>query len=371
MEAVITLLLMLLGVSYSVETHCDGRQDGAQCYGAVGGTVFIRLMDTIPPRFTFQKNKTRILRWKNKALSIEVMKNQLSFDPSNGILRINNLQKSDSDKYSLEIQDSDAVVVENRTLNLSIQAPFSSVTLVNDCLSQGEMRMSCTTEGGGDSPQYSWTLDGHTLTQDELLSGNKDTDIIVLRQNVSGLLVCSVSNHVSSISKDMRIPTCVFINCTLSNGTHVSQWVFAATNTLCVEPTTVTDTTAGKRTESVTLSNNITSSNQTVTPSRGDDPWFIKYLPVMAGVLSALVLLLVLGVSVICVQKKKKKSAKEEEDEQELTYSDVRVVQRRHIQQRDEGEVEYGQVRISERPQRAVERSTDDCVYAEVVVKNQ
>ncbi|KAG7517287.1 T-cell surface antigen CD2-like isoform X2 [Solea senegalensis] len=340
MEAVITLLLMLLGVSYSVETHCDGRQDGAQCYGAVGGTVFIRLMDTIPPRFTFQKNKTRILRWKNKALSIEVMKNQLSFDPSNGILRINNLQKSDSDKYSLEIQDSDAVVVENRTLNLSIQAPFSSVTLVNDCLSQGEMRMSCTTEGGGDSPQYSWTLDGHTLTQDELLSGNKDTDIIVLRQNVSGLLVCSVSNHVSSISKDMRIPTCVFINCTLSNGTHVSQWVFAATNTLCVEPTTVTDTTA-------------------------------EYLPVMAGVLSALVLLLVLGVSVICVQKKKKKSAKEEEDEQELTYSDVRVVQRRHIQQRDEGEVEYGQVRISERPQRAVERSTDDCVYAEVVVKNQ
>nr|XP_043896284.1 uncharacterized protein LOC122778440 isoform X3 [Solea senegalensis] len=317
MEAVFGLLVMLLRMAHGVETHCDGRQDAAQCYGAVGGTVFIRLMDTIPPRLAFDKSKTRILRWKNNGVSIEGMKNQLSFDPSNGILIINNLQKSDSDKYSLQIQDSNGASVEHRTLNLSIQAPFSSVTLVNDCLSQGEMRMSCTTEGGGDSPQYSWTLDGHTLTQDELLSGNKDTDIIVLRQNVSGLLVCSVSNHVSSISKDMRIPTCVFINCTLSNGTHVSQWVFAATNTLCVEPTTVTDTTA-------------------------------EYLPVMAGVLSALVLLLVLGVSVICVQKKKKTSAKEEEDEQELTYSDVRVVQRRHIQQRDEGEVEYGQVRISE-----------------------
>nr|XP_043896277.1 uncharacterized protein LOC122778438 isoform X2 [Solea senegalensis]XP_043896278.1 uncharacterized protein LOC122778438 isoform X2 [Solea senegalensis] len=368
MEAVFGLLVMLLRMAHGVETHCDGRQDGAQCYGAVGGTVFIRLMDTIPSKFIFQTSKTPILRWKNKALSTNVMTNRFFFYLSNGTLRINNLHKNDSDKYSLQIQNSRGAEIENQALHLSIQAPFSSVTLVNDCLSQGEMRMSCTTDGGGDSPQYSWTLDGHTLTQDELLFGNKDTDIIVLRQNVSGLLVCSVSNHVSSISKDMRIPTCgfIFINCTLSNGTHVSQWMFAATNTLCGEPPT-----AGKRTESVTPSNNITSSNQTVTPSRGDDPWFIKYLPVMAGVLSALVLLLVLGVSVICVQKKKKKSAKEEEDEQELTYSDVRVVQRRHIQQRDEGEVEYGQVRISERPQRAVERSTDDCVYAEVVVKNQ
>ncbi|XP_058506435.1 uncharacterized protein LOC131472949 isoform X2 [Solea solea] len=312
MEAVFTLLLMLLGVSHGVETHCDGRRNGTHCYGAVGETVFIQLMDIIPPRFTLQKNKTRILRWKNKTLSIYVMKNRLSFDDSKGTLRINNLQKSDSDKYSLDIQDSNGAAVENRTLNLSIQAPLSSVTLVNECLSQGEMRMSCTTEGGGDSPQYSWTLDGHTLTQDELLSGNKDTDIIVLRQNVSGLLVCSVSNHVTNISKDMRIATCVFINCTLSNGTHVSQWVFAATNTLCVEPTTVTDTTA-------------------------------EHLPVMAGVLSALVLLLVLGVSVICVKKKKKTSAKEEEDDQELTYTDVRVVQRRQVQQSDEGEVEYDQ----------------------------
>nr|XP_043896290.1 uncharacterized protein LOC122778444 [Solea senegalensis] len=212
MEAVFGLLLMLLGVAHGVETHCDGRQDGAQCYGAVGGTVFIRLMDIIPPRFTLQKSRTRILRWKNKTVSIYVLKNRSSFDPSNGTFRISNLHKNDSDKYLLEIQNSNGVMVENRALHLSIQ-------------------------------------------------------------------------------------------------------VFAATNTLNVEPTTVTDTTA-------------------------------EYLPVMAGVLSALVLLLVLGVFVF--RRKKKTSAKEEEDEEELTYTDVRVVQRRHIQQRDEGEVEYGQVRISE-----------------------
>ncbi|XP_058506437.1 uncharacterized protein LOC131472952 isoform X1 [Solea solea] len=252
--------------------------------------MFIRLMDTIPPRFTFDKSKTRILRWRNNAVSIYVMKNRFSFDDSKGTLRINNLQKSDSDKYSLDIQDSNAAAVENRTLNLSIQAPLSSVTLVNECLSQGEMRMSCTTEGVGDSPQYSWTLDGHTLTQDELLSGNKDTDIIVLRQDMSGLLSCSVSNHVSSISKDMRIATCVFINCTLSNGMHVSQWVFAATNTLCVEPTTVRDTTADH---------------------------------LICGLRAAVAVLLLIGITVYFAWKKKK-SSKAEDPENSVCMVEMR-----------------------------------------------
>ncbi|XP_058506436.1 uncharacterized protein LOC131472950 [Solea solea] len=318
MEAVFGLLVMLLRMAHGMETHCDGRQDGAQCYGAVGGTVFIQLMDTIPSKFIFQTSKTPILRWKNKALSTNVMTNRFSFYLSNGTLRINNLHKNDSDKYSLQIQNSSGAAIENLALHLSIQAPLSSVTLVNDCLSQGEMRMSCISEGGGDSPQYSWTLDGHTLTPDELLSGNKDSDIIVLRQNVSGILVCSVSNHVSNISKDMRIPTCgfIFINCTLSNGTHVSQWVFAATNTLCVEPPS-----AGKRTESVTLSSNITSSNQTVTPSRGDDPWFINHL--ICGLRAAVAVLLLIGITVYFVWKKKK-SSKADDPENSVCMVEMR-----------------------------------------------
>ncbi|KAK2904100.1 hypothetical protein Q8A73_010757 [Channa argus] len=76
-------------------------------------------------------------------------------------------------------------------------APVSSVLLVSECLSQGEMRVSCSSEGG-DSTQYSWTLDGHTLTDAELLSGNNETNSITLKQQVSGNLVCSVRNHVIS-----------------------------------------------------------------------------------------------------------------------------------------------------------------------------
>lgn len=86
-------------------------------------------------------------------------------------------------------------------------APVSSVLLVRECLSQGEMRVSCSSEGG-DSPQYSWTLDGDKLTNAQLLSGNYETNNITLKQDVSGKLVCSVRTNVSSVSKEETISTC-------------------------------------------------------------------------------------------------------------------------------------------------------------------
>ena len=148
----------------------------------------------------------------------------------------------------------------------------------------------------------------------------------------------------------------IFINCTLPDGTNISQWVFSANNTLCIDPTTtppmITNIT-GKKT-GITVS--IKPSNQTVTNSSSDDPWYSHiskwkltllqwihschflfsshvclhentfhqehvywkicvslvsfitktcYLPVLAGVLSALVILLIVGVAVVCSHKKK------------------------------------------------------------------
>ncbi|MEQ2297928.1 hypothetical protein AMECASPLE_039729 [Ameca splendens] len=49
------------------------------------------------------------------------------------------------------------------------------------CLCQGQMMASCLSQGG-DSPQYRWSLDGHTLTDSELFSRNIENSIIVLRQ---------------------------------------------------------------------------------------------------------------------------------------------------------------------------------------------
>ena len=77
----------------------------------------------------------------------------------------------------------------------------------------------------------------------------------------------------------------------------------------------------------------------------------------------------------------------EEEDDQELTYADVKIVQRqgRQMHQKTEMEVEYGQVKFSGqpqqttvmeveygqvkfsgRPQNTVKATEDECVYAKV-----
>ncbi|KAE8285948.1 hypothetical protein D5F01_LYC15627 [Larimichthys crocea] len=236
-----TLQLIIQGV----ETYCDGRQDGAQCYGALGGTVVLQLMDSASEisRYQLFKNKTAILSGRKNKIVINLVADRSSFTPSDGTFRINNLSRTDGGEYTLTIFDSDGLMSEQRTLQLTFQAPVSSVLLVSECLSQGEMRVSCSSEGG-DSPQYSWTLDGHTLTDTQLLSGNNETNNITLKQDVSGQLTCSVKNHVSTVSKTKTISTCgfIFIDCTCNNGMHISQWVFEANNTLKPTTTSITAT---------------------------------------------------------------------------------------------------------------------------------
>ncbi|KAM8733305.1 uncharacterized protein AB9X84_025103 [Acanthopagrus schlegelii] len=255
MEAVIGLLLMLLGVSHGVETYCDGRINGTQCYGVLGGTVVLRLMDSTSGIHIYQwvKNKTVILRGRNDKFITNLLENRSSFTPSDGTFRINNLSRTDGGEYTLIIYETSGRVLDPQILQLNIQAPVSSVLLVSECLSQGEMRVSCSSEGG-DSPQYSWTLDGHTLTDAQLLSGNKDSNTITLGQDVSGQLVCSVSNNVNSVSQNKTISTCgfIFVDC-ISNGTHISQWVSEANNTLCVESTTARTSTTEDKEPGITV----------------------------------------------------------------------------------------------------------------------
>ncbi|KAM8733713.1 T-cell surface antigen CD2-like isoform 1-T3 [Acanthopagrus schlegelii] len=294
MEAVIGLLLMLLGVSHGVETYCDGRINGAQCYGALGGTVVLRLMDSTSGIHKYQwvKNKTVILIRRNDKFITNLLETRSSFTPSDGTFRISNLSRTDAGEYSLTIYETSGRVLDPQILQLNIQAPVSSVLLVAECLSQGEMRVSCSSEGG-DSPQYSWTLDGHTLTDAQLLSGNKDSNTITLRQDISGQLVCSVSNHVSQVSKEEAMSTCgfIFIDC-ISNGTHISQWVFEANNTLCVESTTARIFTTEGKEPGMTM---ITVTEVSTVESL-----------LICGLRTAVMILILIGIAVYFIWKKKK-----------------------------------------------------------------
>ncbi|XP_054890398.1 uncharacterized protein LOC129362714 [Poeciliopsis prolifica] len=150
----------------AVTPSCDGRENEAQCFGALGGAVDIQLMDNM----------------------------------------INDLRRNDSGEYKLEMFDGDGKMTGWKTLHLSVIAPVSSVQLVPQCLSQGQRNVSCVSQG--DSPQYSWTLDGHKLTDSELFSGNLEVNIIILRHNISGHLVCSVRNEVSNSFKGMNLTYC-------------------------------------------------------------------------------------------------------------------------------------------------------------------
>ncbi|XP_077389076.1 uncharacterized protein LOC144026337 [Festucalex cinctus] len=333
MRATAGLVLWLFTVSQGMETSCDGRRKDAQCYGPLAGEIVIRLMDKIPFGFNWEKEQTILVRARNGKSPSKIPK-RFSFTPSNGMLKIENLMRNDSGNYTLIIFRNNGTQIENRTLQLFIEAPVNSVHLTSDCKSIGEQLISCSANDG-DSPQYKWSLNQKPLQDSDLLSGSVQANSITLKTGVSGQLVCSVRNNVSQIQKEVQL-SCVFINCT-SNGTLISKWLPEFAKIMCDKPT---------------------FGNQS-HPSQ-------NYLPIMGGILSALLILLLIGLAVVCRQKKKKSGI---EDQEELTYADVRIVNQstRSIKVREEVEVEYGQVKFSERPRRTVKTAKDDaCVYAQV-----
>ncbi|XP_064829648.1 T-cell surface antigen CD2-like [Oncorhynchus masou masou] len=245
MEAVLRLLLISAGVSHGLESSCDARQNGSQCYGALGGTVYLQLADTMAYiHYSFYKcstgSQTEILKTKGTLSSISVsFITRLHFFINNGTLRLNNTQRNDSGEYLLETYDSEGKSSGSRGLQLFIEAPVSSPQLSSECLSHGEMRVSCSSEGDG--PQYSWTLDGQTLNDTDAPPDNK-TNTVTLKKGLSGNLTCTVRNNINRNTVSRRISHCsglIYDNCTLSNGIKISEWV----NTLCVESTTVATVT--------------------------------------------------------------------------------------------------------------------------------
>ncbi|MEQ2307682.1 hypothetical protein AMECASPLE_020808 [Ameca splendens] len=317
------------GPGRGVKTYCDGRKGGAQCFGLLGGTVLLRLMDNTLhiPKYKWKYNRSTILKNIRTLPPPYTLQSRYLYIPSNGTLSITNLSRSDSGEYTLETFDSDGRNSGIQTLQLTVEAPVSFAQMIHECLSQGQMKVSCLSEGG-DSPQYSWTLDGHILTDSELFSRNNDANVIVLRQNISGRLVCSARNQVSSFFKEIQISTCgfIFINCSM-NGTQISKWVLKENNTLCVESTT-------------------TSSGM----------WAIIAF-------GGLLIILVISFAIICVKRKKQHN--KFDDDRELENCDRR---RRRRQEEQQGEIqeEYGRVKNKPRHSDVKLHLHKDGLYANV-----
>ncbi|XP_016894747.2 uncharacterized protein LOC103391003 isoform X2 [Cynoglossus semilaevis] len=326
-----------------MENFCDGRQNETQCYGPLGGTLVLQLMDKVNVKGTvLLKNSTQTLLEIKQGSIRYYIENKFFFTPDNGTLRINNLSRTDSGEYKVSLY-YDGRLNRTQTVNIHVQAPVSSVNFSTVCLFLGEMKVSCSSQRG-DDPQYSWTLNGSPLTENELLSGNHLNKTITLKQHVHGLLKCSVSNYISHSSYTDQISTCgfIFINCTL-NETHISKWVFKANNTLCIHPTTI----------------------PTTVPTAA-------HWQVMVGVLVVLILLLLVAVSVcLMTQQKKGNNGRGVTDgvDQELTYANVNKVQRRQEKTAAEDTVEYGQIFFKEKPRQTANPVQDECIYSSVVTK--
>ncbi|XP_064829650.1 uncharacterized protein LOC135545746 [Oncorhynchus masou masou] len=151
--------------------------------------------------------KTEILKTKRDKWVIRdtPIIDRARFFINNGTFRLNNTRSTDSGEYLQETFNSAGVAQGSRGLQLFIKAPVSSPQLSSECLSHGEMRVSCSTEGDG--PQYSWTLDGQTL-RDTKASSDNETKTITLKKGLSGNLTCTIRNYISSDSISNRISPC-------------------------------------------------------------------------------------------------------------------------------------------------------------------
>ncbi|XP_064829645.1 uncharacterized protein LOC135545742 isoform X1 [Oncorhynchus masou masou] len=407
MEAVLGLLVISAGVSHGLESSCDARQNGSQCYGALGGTVYLQLADTTAyNHYSFHKcstgAQTKILKTKVTLSSISAsFITRVHFFINNRTLRLNNTQRNDSGEYLLQTYDSDGKSSGSRGLQLFIEAPVSSPQLSSECLSHGEMRVSCSSEGDG--PQYSWTLDGQTLRDTDAPPDNK-TNTVTLKKGLSGNLTCTVRNNINRNTVSRIISHCsglMYVNCTLSNGTKISEWVNATGNSLCVESTTVTTesptskTFTGKGLGHDTLmtsrpSNHTQGLTNSTCTNTTQTLWIFtkKYIRMAAGSLAGVVLVLLIVLAVYCVQKKNKPPSKAQvkSDSQDVEYADVRILRQEMRQKEREApvkveygqvneacgpqqpvEVEYGQITILEGPRRKVDMHEEEyCMYASV-----
>uniref|UniRef100_A0A671WP70 Immunoglobulin V-set domain-containing protein n=1 Tax=Sparus aurata TaxID=8175 RepID=A0A671WP70_SPAAU len=95
----------------------------ALCYGALGGTVVLRLMDSTSEihRYQWFKNTTLILRGIKNSITFNQLETRSSFTPSDGTFRINNLSRTDDGEYTLTIYEKSGRLLDPQILQVNIQ----------------------------------------------------------------------------------------------------------------------------------------------------------------------------------------------------------------------------------------------------------
>ncbi|XP_076143296.1 uncharacterized protein LOC143125578 isoform X2 [Alosa pseudoharengus] len=215
MKTVLGLLVLLAASTHGLDSMCNATQS-ATCYGALGGPVYLQLMKNVSGHDLSLQLYNNIIFKMRKLIS--VFTNQSfsvtwQFVPDNGTMIINPVETTDARTYRVLIYEATGRGVGNHTVQLTIEAPVSGVDLSISCSANGERSVRCSSNG--DSPQYSWSLDGRPLGEaDADLSSDNQT--LLLRGNVTGQLTCSVRNHVSSTHTTRLMELCYGASTTVS-----------------------------------------------------------------------------------------------------------------------------------------------------------
>ncbi|XP_062874778.1 uncharacterized protein LOC134336037 [Trichomycterus rosablanca] len=322
------------------------NNQNVSCYAALGRRLYLDPPQKLPrnPGFTLKKiNKpsdqtilTYNIYKKNSTVNVPGWQ----FIINNYTIIINHTEKSDSATYRLEITD-DSGSIRETFLHLNIEAPVSSVTVTENCLSIPQRKVFCTAEG--DELQYWWNVKSsvpHVL--------DKENQTLWVDKNFTGSVTCHVKNHVSTETRTFDLHPC---------------------------PGTTTTTPTTTTTASQTSGNNATAS---------------------LIIMSVIMLLLMLFFIAAFYMYKKRQAAKKKDSSQEggelvyarvshnsspstnsasqaqedgVEYATVATRDNKKKPKQMEDDVQYGELvfnNAAKNKQKKIKAQEDDCVYSQV-----
>ncbi|XP_062875052.1 uncharacterized protein LOC134336259 isoform X2 [Trichomycterus rosablanca] len=189
------------------------------CYAALGRRLHLDPPQNLPRNFQFTLMKINkpsdqiILDYKTYSKKLTVIVQGWQFNINNYTIIINHTEKSDSATYRLEITDNNGMTRET-SIHLNIEAPVSSVTVTENCLSIPQRKVFCTADG--DELQYWWTVElsfPHGL--------DKENQTLLLDKNSTGSFTCHVKNHISSETRTFNLQPCP-----TAFSVFVTVWIF-------------------------------------------------------------------------------------------------------------------------------------------------
>ncbi|CAB1315893.1 unnamed protein product [Coregonus sp. 'balchen'] len=204
MDLLIIIVLVVTAATQVGATACNVSHGNGthQCYGALGEALSFHLaVDCSIEETRLKKGDKLILQynigkgWKSKLHSEFVNRTEFF---NNGTLRLDRVLENDSGDYQMEIYNSRGSLLRWFNIRLQIQAPVSVPVLSHYCLPHGETMVTCSSEGDG--LQYSWTMNGLTLSV--------AYNAVTLKSSDMAELTCIVQNNVSRSNCTIDLPAC-------------------------------------------------------------------------------------------------------------------------------------------------------------------